>query len=250
MTSMIRAVFCAAFAVGLSVCQAQDSSHDRVVGDVGAALYVTRSMVVGEQDMHTVLPYVYADYGRLFARVDTLGIKTLPWGAGHLELVGRISFEGYKANTPRLTGIHARANPSPLGVGTFQETPVGAFFLYGFYDPSSGGVLQEATYAAEFKLGAFTFYPQLGLERRSARYVQHLYGVSQTESQASAYSLYTPGASTSPVFAMAIDRPLSPSWSLNVQLRRKWLDDAVTHSPLVQGKHQDSGFVALTHAFK
>lgn len=47
-----------------------------------------------------------------------------------------------------------------------------------------------------------------------------------------------------------------PAWAwgawnyLNVQLRRRWLDAAITQSPLVSTKLQGSGFLALTRSFK
>ncbi|PIT80399.1 hypothetical protein B9Z41_00210 [Limnohabitans sp. JirII-31] len=235
--------------MGLHV-SAQTPLQDRLTGDVGAAVYNTQNIVPSDGAENFVLPYAYFDYGRFYTRVDTLGVKTARLGMGYLELAARISFEGFKTNTPRLSGVQARANPVPVGLGTYQETPWGAFFVYGLYDTTSGGFLQEATYAAEFKLGEVTVYPQLGVEHRSRKYVQHLYGVSAAESLSSVYGAYDARASTTPVLAMAFELPLSEAWHLNLQLRRRWLDSAITQSPLVSTKLQDSGFFALTRSFK
>ncbi|PUE26349.1 hypothetical protein B9Z39_11495 [Limnohabitans sp. JirII-29] len=235
--------------MGLQV-SAQTPLQDRLTGDVGVAVYNTQNIVPSDGAENFVLPYAYFDYGRFYTRVDTLGVKTARLGMGYLELAARISFEGFKTNTPRLSGVQARANPVPVGLGTYQETPWGAFFVYGLYDTTSGGFLQEATYAAEFKLGAVTVYPQLGVEHRSRKYVQHLYGVSAAESLSSVYGAYSASASTTPVLAMAFELPLSEAWHLNLQLRRRWLDSAITQSPLVSTKLQDSGFFALTRSFK
>ena len=229
---------------------AQPLLNDRLTGDLGAAAYVTRSVVRGKDATTVALPYAYLDKGRFFARVDTLGIKTVPLGNGYLELAGRLSFEGFKADVPALAGIGNRSNPVPLGLGTYQETPVGAFFLNAFHDTTSRGALLEASYATELRWGRNVLYPQLGLERRSARYVNHLYGVSSAEAIASGFAAYAPGASVSPVLGLAVQVPVSGPWALNLQWRRKWLDSAVRDSPLVSARMQDSGFMALTATFR
>lgn len=224
---------------------------DELVGDVGGAVYGTQSVIRSKGTDSTVLPYGFFDYGRFFARVDTFGVKTVPVGYGYLELVGRVSQDGWRADTATLAGLTDRKTPIPLGIGTFQQTPYGAFILNAFVDVNkSRGALLEATYAAEFKLGRGSFYPQLGVEYRNAKYANYLYGVTTAESLASAYASYNAGASTTPVLGMAVDVPLGNPWILSLQLRRKWLDSAVYNSPLVSRKTQDTGFIALSYRFK
>ncbi len=225
-------------------------AQERVIGDFGGAFYSTQKIVHSTGSTSLTLPYAYFDYGRVYTRVDTVGVKTMRVGSGHLELAARISFEGFSSDAPGLHGIAARTNPMPLGVGTYQETPWGALFAYSFYDPSSGGSLHELTYAAEFQVGALSVYPQLGVEHRTQKYVQHLYGVSTQEALASGLGAYSATASDTPVLAMALEWPLDEAWHINVQWRRRWLDRAITQSPLVFAQRQDSGFLALTRSFK
>ena len=223
----------------------------KLTGDVGAAVYGTQSIIRGKNNETTLLPYLFADYGRFFARVDTFGIKVLPLGSGYLELVGRVSQDGWRANIAPLGGLTDRKTPLPVGIGTFQQTPYGAFMLNAFVDAgSSRGNLLEATYVAEVKLGGLSLYPQLGIERRSAKYANYLYGVTPAESLASGYAAYNAGASTVPVLGLAADYSLTENWIVNLQLRRKWLDSAVTNSPLVVRKTQDTGYVGLSYRFK
>ncbi|MFC5523677.1 MipA/OmpV family protein [Polaromonas jejuensis] len=224
---------------------------DKLVGDVGGAAYITQSVIRSKSNDTSVLPYGFFDYGRFFARVDTLGLKTVKLGDGYLELAGRISQEGWRADTAALAGLTDRKTPIPLGIGTFQETPYGGIFLNAFVDANqSHGTLLEANYAARFTLGRWAFFPQLGLEYRNAKYTNYFYGVSPAESAASGYAAYKAGASTTPVLGLAVDVPLGEPWVLSMQLRRKWLDSAVYNSPLVSRKTQDSGFVALSYRFK
>lgn len=249
---LLPALVCSFAALSAQRVQAQaDPLVDKLVGDVGGAVYGTQSIIRSKGRDTSVLPYGFVDYGRFFARVDTLGVKTLPMGDGYLELVGRVSQDGWRANTPALVGLTDRKTPLPLGLGTFQKTPYGAFIVNAFIDVNkSRGSLLEATYAAELKLGAVSLYPQVGVEYRSAKYANYLYSVSAVESTASGYASYSAGASTSPVLGLAADIPLSGPWLVTLQLRRRWLDSAVANSPLVGRKTQDMAFAALSYRFK
>jgi len=237
--------------------QAQQATPftDRFVGEFGAAAYATASPIQRKDTTVTALPYVYGDWGRTFARVDTLGVKTLPLAMGHVEGVLRVSQEGFDANTAALRGLKNRSNPVPVGVGTFQRTSMGGVFLYAMHDLSSGGSLAEATYGARLELPGMTLYPQLGLEYRSRAYVQHLYGISASEAaanQAAGGSLtaFQAGASTVPMLGLAATVPLTGTWALQLQWRHKWLDSAIKVSPLVGVASQNTGFAALTYSFQ
>lgn len=245
-------VLSSAAMLGPSPASAQaEPLTDRLVGDVGGAVYATQSVIRSKSNDSPVLPYGFFDYGRFFARVDTFGIKTLPLGNGYLELVGRASADGWRANTAALRGLGDRKAPVPLGIGTFQRTAYGAFIANAFVDANrSRGALFEALYAAEFNVGRVALYPQVGVEHRSAKYSNYLYGVSAAESAASGYAAYNAGASTTPLLGLGVDVPLGESWVINLQLRRKWLDAAVSNSPLVGRKTQNTGLLALSYRFR
>ena len=216
-------------------------------GDVGMAIYKTPTIARSTDKSTTVLPYVYADYGRLYARVDTIGYKLAPMGYGHLELAGRVSFEGYRSS---MAGIDQRARPKPFGLGTFQETPYGAWIVYGFKDLVSGGSLIDATYAVEFIWAGINIYPQVGIERRDRKYVDSLYGIQAQEHLLSGLPSYSPGYSASPNLAVAAEYPLTSDYKLTVQFKRRWLDHSIYESPLVDMKSQTSGVVALSKTFR
>jgi len=190
-----------------------------LTGDVGGAVYGTQSVIRSKGNETRLLPYGFFDYGRLAVRVDTLSLKTVKFGYGYLELAGRVSQDGWRADTAALSGLKDRKTPIPLGIGTFQETPYGALFLNAFVDANkSHGTLLEATYAAE--------------------------------SAASGFSVYNAGASTAPVLGLGVDVPLGEPWTLTMQLRRKWLDSSVRNSPLLSRRTQDTGFIAVSYRFR
>jgi outer membrane protein len=222
-----------------------------LTGDLGGAVYGTQSVIRSKGNETRLLPYGFFDYGRLAVRVDTLSLKTVKFGYGYLEFAGRVSQDGWRADTAALSGLKDRKTPIPLGISTFQETPYGALFLNAFVDANkSHGALLEATYAAEFKVGSWSFFPQVGLEYSNAKYNNYLYGVSAAESAASGFSAYNAGASTAPVLGLAVDVPLGDPWTLTLQVRRKWLDSSVHNSPLVSRRTQDTGFIAVSYRFR
>lgn len=244
----IRHTLWALLAMGTAT-QAQTAFPDHFVGEAGGMLVGAQPMVQGTSGTVTALPYVYGDWGRFYARVDTLGVKTLPMGGGHLELATRVSTEGFKAHKTDFATAGDRSVPVPVGLGTFQRTAVGGVFAYVFHDAASGGQLLELTWAGRMALGRATLYPQLGLERRSAAYVQHLYGVSAAQSS-SGLPTYQAGASTVPVLSLHASVPLQGPWALQLQTRYRAWDSAVRNSPLVDRVGQLSGYAALTYSWK
>lgn len=217
------------------------------VGDIGAMVMTSGAIVKGAERSTTAMPYVYGDWGPLFARVDTLGIKTLPVGAGHLELAMRISTEDFKASKTAYPAAGDRSAPLPVGVGTFQRTALGGLFAYAMHDPRSGGQFGELNWAGQVHVGPVKLYPQLGVQYRSADYVRHLYGVDAAQSQATGLSIYRPGASFTPMATLQATVPLNGPWALQLVTRYRRLDDAVAHSPLVNRSSQVSGLAAVTY---
>lgn len=221
--------------------------QDRMVGDLGLGVFHIERNVLGKKHPNTVLPYAYFDYGRFFARLDTFGVKTVRLGAGYLELAARVNFDGFNAER----GLRRREHPIPLGIGTYQETRFGAFFLNAFYDVNgSHGALYEAVYALQFDAGPVSFYPQVGIERRSASYNDHFVGVTANESAASGFRQYRGGAANSPTLGLSADIAVATNWRLNMTWRRKWLSSAISDSPLVDHKVENMGLVALSYHFK
>lgn len=250
-TKIALTILSASFVV-LSHAQVAQSTGDdktRIVGDVGLGLFHTGSISKGVESSNSFLPFVNATYGNLFARVDTAGMKVFPLAYGDVEISTRIGLEGFKQkNEPYSV---TRTSPVPVGISTAQITPLGAFFVHGFHDFKSGGILFDLNYAARFKLDSLTFYPQVGVERRSAKYVQYLYGVTQQEVAESQNKLtsYAGGASTTPKIAMAVDYPIDRHNSLKLNIAKKWVDRSISDSPLVSSHSQTNVFLAIAHKF-
>ena len=224
------------------------AQHEGFKGDVGGMVTSASAIVQGASAKTSVLPYVYGDWGRFYGRVDTFGVRTLALGQGHLELATRISTEGIDAHNTAHPGMGERQTPTPVGLGTFQRTPLGGVFAYLMHDPQSGGQFAELTWALRFMLGAASVYPHLGLQYRSAAYVNHLYGLNATQAAATGLAPYSAGASLLPQVSLHATVPLSGPWALQLQARHRWLDGAIAHSPLMDRASQNSALVALTYS--
>jgi outer membrane protein len=220
-------------------------------GDIGVGGYYMRSIVRGKPAELSVLPYADFDYGRMFARVDTLGYKTLKLGYGHLELIGRISQDGFDTNVPGLQGLRKRETSIPLGVGTLQVTPLGAFFINVFHDVrQSHGNLFEVIYAGEVDWQRLTLYPMLGAEYQSREYVRYYYGISAQEAASTPYAVYQPAGSFNDFIGLIADIKLTEKYHLNAYVRRKWLGAAIQHSPIVSQGYLDTAYLTLSYRFK
>ncbi len=231
--------------------ETQDGLPDHLQGDVGGAVYANHSPIRGDSNHALLAPYGYFDYERFFSRIDTFGIKTVPLAYGYLEIAGRIKFDGYQTNTPALHGINERKNSLPIGIGSFQLTPIGGFFLNAFIDANvSHGSMYEVIYAAEWEAGKLVVYPEAGFEHYSGNYTGYYYGVSAAEAAASGYRAYGPGAATTPLLGFVLEQHVHANWYANLYVRRRWLGAAISSSPLVASNHQDTAFLSLSSRYK
>lgn len=233
--------------VSTALCTA--ACADGFKGDLGGMVTRSSAPVSGQSAQTQAWPYVYGDWGRFYGRVDTFGVRTLAFGQGHLELVARISTEGVEARKTAHPAMNERQTPTPVGLGTFQRTSLGGVFAYLMHDPQSGGQLAEVNWAGRFALGSATAFPQLGMQYRSASYVNHLYGLTPAQAIATGLTAYRAGHSLVPQATLHLTLPLAGPWSVQAQLRYRWLDAAIHNSPLVGERLQSSGLLAVTRTF-
>jgi len=248
--SQVCSVACLCAAL-LSATARAEEFQSQLVGDIGLGGYYTGDIIRGDQNQTSVLPYVDFNYGRMFARIDTFGIKTLPLGYGHVELVGRFSQDGFDTNAPALAGLSKRDSSLPIGIGTLQVTPVGGFMLNAFHDVNaSRGNIFEAIYGGRIELPRVKLYPLVGMEYRSKEYVRYYYGVSPQEAANSSYAANQPDGAMNGLIALIADITLTDDYHLHLYARRKWLGDSIRHSPIVDKAYLDTGYVAVSYRFK
>ncbi len=225
---------------------------DRIVGDIGAAVY-TSNLHIGTQGTQSfILPYVFFDYKRFFARIDEFGIKTVKVGYGYLEVIGKVNLDTYKVKSSINGNSINRSDPIPLGIGTFQETPIGGFFLNAYHDfGKSKGALYEFSYFSEIETyKKIVVYPQIGIERQSNQYANYYYGINPGESTLTGYNSYNAPATNNLLAGIMIEIPVIDNWYVNIYGKRKWMGNGINNSPVMNRPFQDNIFMALAYRFK
>jgi outer membrane protein len=225
---------------------------DRIVGDIGVAVYTSNMHIGTEGTQSLVLPYGFFDYKRFFVRIDEVGIKTFELGNGYLELIGKIDLNTYKVKSPLNGASINRSDPIPLGIGTYQETPIGGFFANAYHDfGKSRGALYELLYFAEVEtFKNVVVYPEFGIERQSSQYANYYYGMNTAEAGATGYNAYTAPATNNLIAGFMIEIPVVDNWYVNLYGRRKWLGNGINNSPVMNRSFQDNIFAALAYRFK
>jgi outer membrane protein len=229
-----------------------DSLPDRIVGDIGAAVYTSNLHIGTEGTQSLPLPYAYFDYQRFFVRIDEVGIKTFKMGYGYLEVIGKINLDSYKVKSPLNGASINRSNPIPLGLGTFQETSIGGFFVNAYHDfgKSKGGIYEFLYFAELETYKKIVVYPQMGVERQSSQYASYYYGINPGESQLTGYTAYSAPATNNLLAGVMVEIPVIDNWYVNVYGKRKWMGNGINNSPVMNRPFQDNIFVALAYRFK
>ena len=229
-----------------------DGLPDRIIGDIGVATYSSNLHIGAEGTQSLMLPYAFFDYQRFFARVDQFGIKTVKMGYGYLELAGKVSLDNYKVKSQINGNSINRSDPIPIGIGTFQETPIGGFFANAYHDfGKSKGALYELSYFGEIETYKnIVIYPQVGIERQSSQYANYYYGITPSESTLTGYANYSVSATNNLYSGVMIEVPVIEDWYLNIYAKRKWMGSGINNSPTLNRSFQDNIFMALAYRFK
>jgi len=225
---------------------------DRIKGDIGAAVYSTNLNIGSSSSQSMALPYGFFDYQRFAMRIDQLAFKTLPVGFGYLEIVGKVDPDSYNVKSTINGQTINKGYQVPIGLGTFQDTPIGAFFLNAYHDfGKSKGNLLELNYFAEIELfSKVVLYPQVGIEHQSGSFANYYYGVTSGQAQITGYQAYTASSSNNPLAGFLLEIPVAEDWYLNLYGKRKWLGSGVNNSPVLTRSFQDTMFMALAYRFK
>lgn len=235
----------------LSIClspvarsaQVQDAAP-QTYSEAGVGFVRTQSIIQGGQMKTSVMPYLIHEEGRFFARIDTFGIKTLKAGYGHVEVIGRYRGDGYA-----VAGLMRRDNPVPLGLGTLQVTPWGAFEATALRDfGDSAGLVGQARYITRGHWWRLTFYPELGAEFLDSRYTTHFYG-TRGQDAVSVGRHYAPASATNLFLGLLGSVRITERIAFNAYVRRTWYDDAIEDSPLVRRGARNSFFLAVARSF-
>ena len=213
-------------------------------GDVGAGVVHGTAVVRGASAETSAMPYLNFEYGRVFGRIDTFGVQAVPFAAGHVEAVAQFRGDGYTA-----AGLDKREDSIPVGIGTLQVTPFGAFAAHALHDLGrSHGSLLQLRYLARFSVGLVTVYPEVGVEAQSKGYTRYYFGTTPSEAVLLGRS-YRPDGALNPFVGALLEAQLSGRWYLDAYVRYTSLDREISASPLVEKSHGETALVSLAYRF-
>ena len=111
-----------------------------------------------------------------------------------------------------------------------------------------GGWVAEGRVSYAFNFDKYSITPYFGLSWLSREIAEHDYGVETAKAREDLQA-YDPGEVFQPELGLMVMKTWGENWvaACNVSLNR--LDDASYDSPLVDERHQASGFVSLTYQF-
>ena len=202
-------------------------------------------------------PVVFFDNSVVYARWTRLGVYFLgkkeekfSWG---FSLTAQPRPNGYKPeDSVYLHGLDEKKTSFEGGI---------AFTIYG------GGKYLEAmlvtdlldrydSYLAKietgfkYKLGDFTFYPNVVLVYESKKFTRYYYGISSDEAARTSYDIYQPNGGLRVAAQTYINYPLYKSWELFFNLRADRLTNPAKDSPIVSDSFIYSGIAAIMYKFE
>lgn len=100
-----------------------------------------------------------------------------------------------------------------------------------------------------WQLGRYRLGMAAGAVWQSREVTDYYYGVDSHEVASAVDFTYTPGSAWTPYVRFDWQQRLTEHWSLQATLHHKWLDSAITRSPIVDGKGSTSVFVGGVYHF-
>ncbi|WP_430389953.1 MipA/OmpV family protein [Dyella sp. 20L07] len=127
--------------------------------------------------------------------------------------------------------------------GTVQASAQKEFTGHG------GGSAFDLNYSYPISRGNLTLLPMGGVTYNTSALNDYYYGVGASEATRSGLPVYHAGGGSSPYLGVAVIYKLTHSWMTTGGLRYTALPNAVKDSPMVDGNHAVSYFVALSYIF-
>lgn len=130
----------------------------------------------------------------------------------------------------------------------WKGTVVGAQWLHDVSDVHGGQELRLGV-DHRWQRGRLQLGLAAGAVWQSRAATDYYYGVDPHEVTGEVDFTYSPGSALTPYVRFNWQQRLSKNWSLQTTLHHKWLDSAITHSPIVDGSSSTSVFVGGVYHF-
>lgn len=200
-----------------------------------------------------VLPSIFYDNGRVYARGSQLGIYAINNDTSELSAYfqpGGPRFENKDANGS-LALLSDRDWSGMLGLSYMYKSPIGGFRGQVATDTfdNSDGTTAKLTYLAKINANKWTIYPSAGVEWVDEKYNDYYYGVSAKDSVETGVPAYDPDASFSPFINVSAMYDINDDWGIFLGQDLAYLSSEQGDSPMSDGRTTYSTTIGFTHNF-
>ncbi|HKL78163.1 MAG TPA: MipA/OmpV family protein [Gammaproteobacteria bacterium] len=250
--SPARPLPAAALALALAApgyAQGPPGKRPKVV--LGAGAVAAPSPYKGVSSHVTPVPFINLQRERFFLRGVQAGWRLWQTNGASLAAVAQPQFQGYEpGDSPALAGMDRRRWSVDGGLQLTARRGDLRLSLQALHDllGRHNGLLASAGVSYELGDPRRTVAPGVGLEWEGPDYVAYYYGVRPAEGRPGRPAYDGRGA-LNPYIGVQARYGFGGHWGLFAYLRHRWLDDAITDSPIVAGDTVYSGVVAVTYSF-
>lgn len=200
-----------------------------------------------------VLPGVFYDNNRVYARGAQAGVYLLNDGTNQLSAYAQLSGSEFDPDDARgaLKGLDKRKASAAAGLSYLRRTPVGGFRAQVATDvlDNSGGNTARLTYLAKITQGNLTVYPSIGFEYHDADYNEYYYGVSEEESARTGIDAYKSNSSLNPYINISANYDFNERWAGFANQSLSYLPNEQQDSPMVNSRTDSTTTLGLLYKF-
>ncbi|MDN6276318.1 MipA/OmpV family protein [Psychrobacter sp.] len=200
-----------------------------------------------------VLPGVFYDNNRVYARGAQAGIYLINDGVNQLSAYAQPSGSGFDPDDANgaLQGLDERKSSAAAGLSYLRRTSVGGFRAQIATDvlDRSGGNTARLTYLARITKGNLTVYPSAGFEYHDADYNEYYYGVSDKESADTGVDAYTSNSSLNPYVSVSANYDFSENWAGFANQSLSYVPNEQFDSPMVDSRTESTTTLGLLYKF-
>lgn len=204
----------------------------------------------GDRTTSSILPAIFYDNKKIYIEGDELGVYLYHDVRNQFRL--NAYYDGSSFNSSgSFNNLNNRKWSVMSGASYMRITPIGGFKAQVGTDvlERNKGTVATLSYLAELNSGKWSVYPEIGYQWNDQNYNRYYYGVSQTESEHSGLSAYTPKQSMQPYMNLNFSYDLTKAWNIVGGVEINYLSKQQYDSPMVKNHMDISPSLGLIFKF-
>ena len=248
---------------------------------LGAGVY-TNPLHGGKHIPLVLIPYVSYYDEKFFIENTTIGYTLLDQAGWNISLVGQLNheqafFERWHPNNIFVASAHSSFINGEIAADNVERTidvqdvshrdwAYDSGLLINWYLTSKSqltlevlhdisNVYQGAHATIDYRYRTtFGFIKKsklelaTGISWKSSQLTNYYYGLSEKDTDDSLLH-YRANAAWSPYIGLAFNKRLSKDWQLKVNIKREFLSNSITNSPLIRKNHVDTVFLGVKYVY-